>query len=51
MIGPNAVRPAIQGGGSAGVKPVTVSTPAAALAEALAGQAEVTVAERLPDLA
>jgi beta-glucosidase len=45
VIGPNAVRPAIHGGGSAVVAPVTVSTPAAALAEALAGQAEVTVAE------
>jgi beta-glucosidase len=43
VIGPNAVRPAIHGGGSAVVMPVTVSTPAAALAEALAGQAEVTV--------
>ena len=45
VIGPNAVRPAIHGGGSAVVMPVSVSTPAAALAEALAGQAEVTVAE------
>jgi beta-glucosidase len=45
VIGPNAVRPAIHGGGSAVVAPVTVSTPAVALAEALAGQAEVTVAE------
>jgi beta-glucosidase len=44
VIGPNAVRPAIHGGGSAVVMPVTVSTPAAALGEALAGQAEVTVA-------
>jgi beta-glucosidase len=43
VIGPNAVRPAIHGGGSAVVMPVTVSTPAAALAEALSGQAEVTV--------
>jgi beta-glucosidase len=43
VIGPNAVRPAIHGGGSAVVMPATVSTPAAALAEALAGQAEVTV--------
>ncbi len=43
VIGPNAVRPAIHGGGSAVVMPVTVSTPAAALAAALAGQAEVTV--------
>jgi beta-glucosidase len=43
VIGPNAVRPAIHGGGSAVVMPGTVSTPAGALAEALAGQAEVTV--------
>src|SRR5215467_3596237 len=45
VIGPNAVRPAIHGGGSAVVAPVTVSTPAVALAEALAGQAEVIVSE------
>ncbi len=45
VIGPNAVRPAIHGGGSAVVMPVAVSTPAAALAQALAGRAEVTVAE------
>jgi len=44
VIGPNAIRPAIHGGGSAVVMPVTVSTPAAALSEALAGHAEVTVA-------
>jgi beta-glucosidase len=44
VIGPNAIRPAIHGGGSAVVMPVAVSTPAAALGEALAGQAEVTVA-------
>jgi len=43
VIGPNAIHPAIHGGGSAVVIPVTVSTPAAALSEALAGQAEVTV--------
>jgi len=43
VIGPNAIRPAIHGGGSAVVMPVTVSTPAAALADALAGHAEVTV--------
>ncbi|HTW05310.1 MAG TPA: glycoside hydrolase family 3 C-terminal domain-containing protein [Streptosporangiaceae bacterium] len=43
VIGPNAIRPAIHGGGSAVVMPVTVSTPADAIAEALAGQAEVTV--------
>ncbi|HTS98659.1 MAG TPA: glycoside hydrolase family 3 C-terminal domain-containing protein [Streptosporangiaceae bacterium] len=45
VIGPNAVRPAIHGGGSAVVMPVAVSTPAAALAGALAGRAEVTVSE------
>ena len=44
LIGPNAVYPVIQGGGSAVVAPVTVSTPAAALPAALAGQASVTVA-------
>ena len=44
VIGPNAIRPAIHGGGSAVVMPTAVSTPAAALAAALAGQAEVTVA-------
>jgi beta-glucosidase len=43
VIGPNAVRPAIHGGGSAVVMPVAVSTPGAALAAALAGAAEVTV--------
>jgi beta-glucosidase len=43
VIGPNAIRPAIHGGGSAVVMPTTVSTPADGLAEALAGQAEVTV--------
>ena len=44
VIGPNAIRPAIHGGGSAVVMPTAVSTPAAALAAAFAGQAEVTVA-------
>jgi beta-glucosidase len=44
VIGPNAIRPAIHGGGSAVVMPAAVSTPAAGLGEALAGQAEVTVA-------
>ncbi len=43
VIGPNAVRPAIHGGGSAVVMPVAVSTPGAALAAALAPSAEVTV--------
>ena len=44
LIGPNAVYPVIQGGGSAIVAPVTVSIPAVALPAALAGQATVTVA-------
>jgi beta-glucosidase len=44
VIGPNAIRPAIHGGGSAVVMPTAVSTPADALAAALGGQAEVTVA-------
>jgi beta-glucosidase len=43
LIGPNAAHPVIQGGGSAGVIPVTVSTPAGALAHALAGRASVTM--------
>jgi beta-glucosidase len=37
LIGPNAVSPVIQGGGSATVPPVSVSTPADALTAALAG--------------
>jgi beta-glucosidase len=45
VIGPNAVHPAIGGGGSAVVIPVAVSTPAAAITSALAGSAEVTVAQ------
>ena len=44
VLGPNAVHPVIQGGGSAAVIPGSLSTPADALREALAGQAEVTVA-------
>ncbi len=44
VLGPNAVHPVIQGGGSAAVMPVGLSTPADALRAALAGQAEVTVA-------
>ena len=43
LIGPNAVSPVTQGGGSATVPPVSVSTPAGALTEALAGRAQVTV--------
>ena len=37
VIGPNAVSPVTQGGGSATVPQVSVSTPASALTEALAG--------------
>src|SRR6516165_11109142 len=49
LIGPNAVYPVIQGGGSAIVAPVTVSTPAVALPAALAGQATVSgAAARAP---
>ncbi len=44
VLGPNAVHPVIQGGGSAAVIPGGLSTPADALSEALAGRAEVTVA-------
>jgi beta-glucosidase len=43
LIGPNAVHPVIQGGGSAAVAPVTVSTPALSLPAALAGRATVTL--------
>src|SRR5205823_1062322 len=43
LIGPNALRPVTQGGGSATVPQVSVSTPAGALTRALAGQARVTV--------
>ena len=43
VIGPNAIGPVTQGGGSATVPQVSVSTPAAALTEALAGLAQVTV--------
>ncbi len=45
VIGPGALRPTIQGGGSAVVVPAAVSVPAAALAARLAGQAQVSVAE------
>jgi beta-glucosidase len=43
LIGPNAVSPVTQGGGSATVPPVSVSAPAGALAEALPGQAQMIV--------
>jgi beta-glucosidase len=42
VIGPNAVGPVTQGGGSATVPQVSVSTPAGALTEALAGLAPQT---------
>ena len=44
VIGPNAVYPTIQGGGSAGVSAAGISTPARALRSALAGPADVSVA-------
>jgi beta-glucosidase len=44
VLGPNAVYPTIQGGGSAGVAPVSVATPAHAVRAALAGRAEVLTA-------
>ena len=45
VLGPGAIRPTIQGGGSAVVAPAAVSTPATALTARLAGQADVSVAE------
>lgn len=45
VLGPGAVRPTIQGGGSAVVAPAALSTPAGALASRLAGKADVEVAE------
>jgi beta-glucosidase len=44
VIGPNALYPTIQGGGSAGVTPVSVATPADGLRAALGGRAEVVTA-------
>lgn len=44
IIGPNALYPVIQGGGSAGVIPVSVAVPAEAIGAALAGQAAVRTA-------
>jgi beta-glucosidase len=44
VIGPNAVYPTVQGGGSAGVTPVSVSTPADGLRAALDGRATVVTA-------
>ncbi|HTQ92662.1 MAG TPA: glycoside hydrolase family 3 C-terminal domain-containing protein [Streptosporangiaceae bacterium] len=43
VIGPNALHPVTQGGGSATVPQVSVSTPAQALTEALADRAQVIV--------
>ena len=44
VIGPNAVHPTTQGGGSAGVTPVSVSDPVAGLRAALADSVAVTAA-------
>ena len=44
VVGPGALYPTIQGGGSAGVSPVTVQTPAAALRAALEGTADAVTA-------
>lgn len=44
VIGPNAVYPVVQGGGSAGVTPVSVVSPADGLRAALAGRADVVTA-------
>jgi beta-glucosidase len=44
VIGPGAIYPTIQGGGSAGVSPVSVATPAESLRAALAGRADVVAA-------
>lgn len=42
IIGPNSVNPVIQGGGSAGVSPVSVARPAQSLREALPASITVT---------
>jgi beta-glucosidase len=44
VIGPNALYPTVQGGGSAGVTPVSVATPADGLRAALGGRAGVVTA-------
>jgi beta-glucosidase len=44
VIGPNAVYPVIQGGGSAGVIPMSVAAPAKALRAALPGHVELRAA-------
>jgi len=43
VVGPGAIRPTIQGGGSAMVAPAALSSPAQALTARLAGRTEVTV--------
>jgi beta-glucosidase len=43
IIGPNAISPVIQGGGSAGVTPVSVSVPADAIRAALPDHVEVSI--------
>lgn len=45
VLGPGAIRPTIQGGGSPVVVPTALSTPAGALAARLDGVAQVLVAE------
>jgi beta-glucosidase len=44
IIGPNSVNPVIQGGGSAGVSPVSIATPAESLRSALPAGVAVTTA-------
>ncbi len=44
IIGPNALYPVIQGGGSAGVLPASVAAPAQAIRAALPGEVEVRTA-------
>jgi beta-glucosidase len=44
IIGPNAFYPVLQGGGSAGVIPISVTTPAEALRAALPGNVEIRTA-------
>ncbi len=51
VIGPNALYPVVQGGGSAGVIPVSVAAPAEALRAALPEQRRGPHGRRLPDLA
>ena len=51
LIGPNALYPVVQGGGSAGVMPASVSSPVDGLRAALRGKAELVTAVGLPHLA